>query len=93
MVSSIGMRPRKVGFSVDSPLEGDGFELSVPGVRPSNRHGRRDCCLENGSGKPKVRIHLPPSESLPRTPRQHINAPRRDHIDPAPRRPKQQSGL
>ena len=22
MVSSIGMRPRKVGFSVDSPLEG-----------------------------------------------------------------------
>jgi len=30
MVSSIGMRPRKVGFSVDSPLEGDGFEPSVP---------------------------------------------------------------
>src|SRR4029077_20604070 len=35
-------------------------------VRPSNRHGRRDCCLENGSGsvgEPKVRIHLPPAES------------------------------
>ncbi len=30
MVSSIGMRPRKVGFSVDSPLEEDGFEPSVP---------------------------------------------------------------
>jgi hypothetical protein len=30
MVSSIGMCPRKVGFSVDSPLEGDGLEPSVP---------------------------------------------------------------
>ena len=33
-------------------------------VRPSNRHGRWDCCLENGSGsvgEPKVRIHLPPA--------------------------------
>jgi hypothetical protein len=30
MVSSIGMCPRKVGFSVDSPLEGAGFEPSVP---------------------------------------------------------------
>ena len=30
MVSSIGMRPRKVGFSVDSPLEEEGFEPSVP---------------------------------------------------------------
>jgi len=30
MVSSIGMRPRKVGFSVDSPLEGRGFEPPVP---------------------------------------------------------------
>jgi hypothetical protein len=32
-------------------------------VRPSNRHGSWDCCLENGSGsvgEPKVRIHLPP---------------------------------
>src|SRR4029077_12027153 len=39
-------------------------------VRPSNRHGRRDCCLENGSGsvgEPKVRIHLPPAGSLLRT--------------------------
>jgi hypothetical protein len=39
-------------------------------ARPSNRHGRRDCCLENGSGsvgEPKVRIHLPPAGSLVRT--------------------------
>src|ERR1700719_2512618 len=39
-------------------------------VRPSNRHGRRDCCLENGSGsvgEPKVRIHLPPAQSPLRT--------------------------
>src|ERR1700730_4644307 len=39
-------------------------------VRPSNRHGRRDCCLENGSGsvgEPKVRIHLPPALSPLRT--------------------------
>jgi hypothetical protein len=39
-------------------------------VRPSNRHGRRDCCLENGSGfvgEPKVRIHLPPAGSPVRT--------------------------
>jgi hypothetical protein len=35
----------------DSPLEGDGFELLVPGrARPSNRHGRREGRLENGSG-------------------------------------------
>jgi len=35
-------------------------------TRPSNRHGRRHCFLENGSGsvrEPKVRIHLPPAES------------------------------
>src|ERR1700738_2470083 len=39
-------------------------------VRPSNRHGRRDCCLENGSGsvgEPKVRISLPPALSPLRT--------------------------
>ena len=35
-------------------------------TRPSNRHGRRHCFLENGSGsvrEPKFRIHLPPAES------------------------------
>jgi hypothetical protein len=39
-------------------------------VRPSNRHGRRDCYLENGSGsvgEPKVRIHLPPALSQRQT--------------------------
>jgi hypothetical protein len=56
-------------FAPDSPLEGwremdSNFRFLV--VRPSNRHGRRDCCLENGSGsvgEPKVRIHLPPAAS------------------------------
>jgi hypothetical protein len=39
-------------------------------ARSSNRHGRRDCCIENGSGsvgEPKVRIHLSPAGSLLRT--------------------------
>jgi hypothetical protein len=41
---------------------------TIPAPKP--RHGRRDCCLENGSGsvgEPKVRIHLPPAASQQRT--------------------------
>jgi hypothetical protein len=66
------VRPRRgrlaAGFAPDSPLEGDGFELSVPGREPVR--GRRDSSLENESGsvaEPKVRIHLPPAESRMRT--------------------------
>jgi hypothetical protein len=47
-----------------------GSDLRFLVARPSNRYGRGDCCLENGSGsvrEPKVRIHLPPAASPLRT--------------------------
>ena len=58
----------KVRFAADSALEEDGFKLS--GSRSRDRQtvmGRPDGRLENGGGtveEPKVRIRLPPAESL-----------------------------
>jgi hypothetical protein len=43
------------------------FRFLVPVTRPSNRHGRRDCCLGKGERiwcGTKVRIHLPPAERV-----------------------------
>ena len=63
MVSSIGMRPRKVGFSVDSPLEGEGFEPSVPPrvssvVPPRMRSRPRTSCLQILGAGAAVQVDL-----------------------------------
>ena len=58
-------------FAPDSPLEGDGFEPSVPGTKePFFCCGRQIAVTERGQPKrvvsyavPMVRIHLPPAES------------------------------
>ena len=49
MVSSIGMCPRKVGFSVDSPLEGEGFEPSVPRSRERPSGAKSDLRRTTGA--------------------------------------------
>jgi hypothetical protein len=76
-------RPAPNGFALDSPLEGDGFEPSVPHQKDlckhrNRRRSRRSATgLEtmirgldpppNPRGGPRVRIHLPPAASLVRT--------------------------
>jgi hypothetical protein len=42
-------RPLKVRFASDSLLEGNGFELPVPGREAVNRDGRRTGCPEIGT--------------------------------------------
>src|ERR1700726_2846860 len=57
--------PRGKGSHEDSAVEGDGFEISVPGrdtVKPSWEAD----CSRSGSGsvgEPKVRIRFPPAAS------------------------------
>src|ERR1700719_3763710 len=61
--------PPKVRFATDSTLEGDGFEISVPGretVKPS-WEAERSRSGSGSVGEPKVRIHLPPAGSPLRT--------------------------
>jgi hypothetical protein len=40
---------QEIGFALDSPLEGNGFELPVPGREAANRDGRRTGCPEIGT--------------------------------------------
>jgi hypothetical protein len=58
----------------DSPLEGDGFEPSVPGTKEPVFVAEGELRTEPGQPKrvvsyavPMVRIHLPPARSLVRT--------------------------
>jgi len=57
--------PEEVRFAIDSALEGDGFELSVPGRESVNIMESGLLSRKRGGsvGEPKVRIHLPPAES------------------------------
>ena len=57
MVSSIGMRPRKVGFSVDSPLEESGFELLVP-LTPRNPYAMPSGCKNGSIATPSAALML-----------------------------------
>ena len=59
----------EVRFAADSPLEGDGFEPSVPGTKEPVFVAESE--LRGPTGQPKrivsyavpmVRIHLPPAE-------------------------------
>jgi Domain of unknown function (DUF4387) len=64
--------PREACASVDSPLEGDGFEPSVPGAREPVILRKVNCAGIDGAAKkfggvPMVRIHLPPARSHVRT--------------------------
>src|SRR4029077_11021037 len=56
--------PEEVRFAIDSALEGDGFELSVPGRESVNIMESGLLSRKRGGsvGEPKVRIHLPPAE-------------------------------
>ena len=56
-------------FASDSLLEGDGFEISVPGRETVKPSWEADCSRSgSGSvGEPKVRIRFPPAESQQRT--------------------------
>jgi hypothetical protein len=60
-----GERPYlwKVRFAPDSSLEGDGFEISVPGRETVKPSWEADCSRSgSGSvGEPKVRIRFPPA--------------------------------
>ena len=58
--------PEEVRFAIDSALEGDGFELSIPGRESVNIMESGLLSRKRGGsvGEPKVRIHLPPAESL-----------------------------
>jgi hypothetical protein len=56
---------------MDSPLEGDGFEPSVPGTKEPVFVAEGELRDRTGAAKkvvsyavPMVRIHLPPAESL-----------------------------
>ena len=59
----------KAWFAYDSPVEGDGFEPSVPVAREpvyiaeGELRGDRRAAKKFG-GVPMVRIHLPPADSL-----------------------------
>jgi hypothetical protein len=62
----------KVRFASDSPLEGDGFEPSVPGARETVILRKVNCAgidraAKKFGGVPMVRIHLPPAKSHLRT--------------------------
>jgi hypothetical protein len=84
--------PPKVRFATDSSLEGDGFELPVPGretVKPSWETG---LLYQNGSGsvgEPKVRIHLPPVASPVRS---RLPSPFATETDPLVRVPARGRG-
>src|SRR5207302_3511841 len=57
---------RGIRFADDSPLEGDGFELSIPGSRDSQTLWETDWLSRKRSGsggEPMVGIHLPPARS------------------------------
>ena len=58
----------KVRFALDSPLEGDGFEPSVPVARELVYVAEGELGIDGAAkkfgGGPVVRIHLPPPESL-----------------------------
>jgi hypothetical protein len=61
---------RRCGRETDSLLEGDGFELSVPGretFKLSWETGLLSRKRSGSVGEPKVRIHLPPAASQERT--------------------------
>jgi hypothetical protein len=79
---------RSTGFVPDSPLEEDGFEPSVPEKEPVSvaegelrrTNGTSPKKVVSSIGIPKVRIHLPPAESQPRT----MDARRDQHLDADP---------
>src|SRR5437899_8281595 len=62
--------PRRLPHTI-SPLEGDGFEPSAPARKRRFLLRKANCGTERGQPKrvvsyavPRVRIHLPPAESL-----------------------------
>ena len=67
--SSCSRPPEEVRSAIDSALEGDGFELSVPGRESVNIMESGLLSRKRGGsvGEPKVRIHLPPAGSPWRT--------------------------
>jgi hypothetical protein len=99
-----GLRPEapKFEFATDSPLEGDGFELSVPGCetaigQPSWGAELVARIRERICGGPKVRIHLSPAASLVRTCPSSIRAPKicqsgRRHAARIPQKPSADTG-
>jgi hypothetical protein len=65
----VDAEPGRVEFARDSPLEGNGFEPSVPGTNEPVLSRKANCGTERGTKRvvsyavPMVRIHLPPADS------------------------------